>query len=90
VLFEGAYFWLSGTPQIVAYLAGGVMLVTGASRFCPVYKLSGMGPSAASCNRIPQLWIRVAANLILVAAVLGGSYASAVYSRKYFWKTSMP
>jgi len=84
VLFEGAYFWLSGTPQIVAYLAGAVMLVTGASRFCPVYKLSGMGPSAASCNRIPQLWIRVAANLILVAAVLGGSYASAVYSRKIF------
>ena len=82
VLFEGAYFWLSGTPQILAYMAGGVMLVTGASRFCPVYKFIGMGPSEASCNRIPELWIRVVAGLTLVATLLGGSYASAVYSRK--------
>lgn len=84
VLFEGAYFWLSGTPQILAYLAGAVMLVTGASSFCPLYKVVGMGPSAASCNRMPALWMRVVAVLALVGAVVGGSYASAMFSKKFF------
>ena len=84
VLFEGAYFWLSGTPQILAYLAGAVMLVTGASSFCPIYKVVGMGPSAASCNRMPALWIRVVAVLALVGAVVGGSYACAMFSKKFF------
>jgi hypothetical protein len=84
LLFEGAYFWLSGTPQILAYLAGAVMLVTGASSFCPIYKVIGMGPSAASCSRMPALWIRVVAVLALVGAVVGGSYASAMFSKKFF------
>jgi hypothetical protein len=83
-LCEGAYFWLSGTPQILAYLAGAVMLVTGASSFCPIYKVIGMGPSAASCSRMPALWIRVVAVLVLVGAVVGGSYASAMFSKKVF------
>jgi hypothetical protein len=84
LLFEGAYFWLSGTPQILAYLAGAVMLVTGASSFCPIYKVVGMGPSVASCNRMPALWIRVVAVMALVGAVVGGSYASAMFSKKFF------
>lgn len=84
VLFEGAYFWLSGTPQILAYLAGAVMLVTGASSFCPIYKVVGLGPSAASCNRMPAVWIRVVAVLALMGAVVGGSYASAMFSKKFF------
>ena len=84
VLFEGAYFWLSGTPQILAYLVGAVMLVTGASSFCPLYKVVGMGPSAASCSRLPALWIRVVSVLALVGAVVGGSYASAMLTKKFF------
>ena len=84
LLFEGAYFWLSGTPQILAYLAGAVMLVTGVISFCPIYKVVGMGPSAASCNRMPALWIRVVAVLALVGAVVGGSYASAMFTKKFF------
>lgn len=84
MLFEGAYFWLSGTPQILAYFAGAVMLVTGASSFCPIYKVMGVGPSAASCSRMPALWIRVVAVLALVGAVVGGSYASAMFSKRFF------
>jgi hypothetical protein len=38
VLIEAAFFWLSGLPQILAYLAGAVMLVTGASSFAPFTK----------------------------------------------------
>jgi hypothetical protein len=84
LLFECAYFWQSGTPQILAYLAGAVMLVTGVISFCPIYKVVGMGPSAASCSRLPALWIRVVSVLALVGAVVGGSYASAMFTKKFF------
>lgn len=84
LLFEGAYFWMSGTPQILAYLAGAVMLVTGVISFCPIYKVVGMGPSEASCSRLPALWIRVVSVLALVGAVVGGSYASAMFTKKFF------
>lgn len=84
VLLEAGFFWLSGVPQLLAYLAGAVMLVTGASSFCPIYKVIGIGPSAASCSRMPALWVRVVAVLVLLGAVVAGSYASAVFSRKFF------
>jgi hypothetical protein len=84
VLLEAGFFWLSGVPQLLAYLAGAVMLVTGAISFCPIYKLIGVGPSAASCSRMPALWVRVVAVLVLLGAVMAGSYASAVFSRKFF------
>jgi hypothetical protein len=50
VLFEAAYFWLSGTPQILAYGVGAVMLLTGSSRICPMYKVMGVGASDAACS----------------------------------------
>jgi hypothetical protein len=84
VLLETGFFWLSGVPQMLAYLAGAVMLVTGASSFCPIYKVIGVGPSAASCSRMPALWVRVVAVLVLLGALVAGSYASAVFSRKFF------
>ncbi len=84
VLLEAGFFWLSGVPQLLAYLAGAVMLVTGAISFCPIYKVIGVGPSAASCSRMPALWVRVVAVLVLLGAVMAGSYASAVFSRKFF------
>jgi hypothetical protein len=84
VLLEAGFFWLSGVPQLLAYLAGAVMLVTGASSFCPIYKVIGVGPSAASCSRMPALWVRVVAVLVLLGALVAGSYASAVFSRKFF------
>jgi hypothetical protein len=84
VLLVAGFFWLSGVPQLLAYLAGAVMLVTGAISFCPIYKLIGVGPSAASCSRMPALWVRVVAVLVLLGAVVAGSYASAVFSRKFF------
>jgi hypothetical protein len=84
VLLEAGFFWTSGVPQLLAYLAGAVMLVTGAISFCPIYKVIGVGPSAASCSRMPALWVRVVAVLVLLGAVMAGSYASAVFSRKFF------
>jgi hypothetical protein len=84
VLFEAAYFWLSGKPQILAYGVGVVLLVTGASSICPAYKMLGVGASEATCRLQPAMWIRVVAVLALLGAIAGGSYASAFFSRKFF------
>lgn len=83
-LFEAAYFWLSGTPQILAYGVGGVMLVTGASSICPIYKVLGIGASQAACSLQPALWIRVLGILALLGAIVGGSYGSDFLTRKMF------
>ena len=56
VLFEAAFFWLSGTLQILAYGAGAVMLVTGAISFCPIYKVLGLNFSTANANLQSSLW----------------------------------
>jgi hypothetical protein len=83
-LFEAAYFWLSGTPQILAYGVGGVMLVTGASSICPIYKVLGVSASQAACSLQPSLWIRVLAVLALLGAIVGGIYGSDFLTRKMF------
>ena len=84
VLFEAAYFWLSGTPQILAYGVGAVMLLTAASRICPMYKVMGVGGSDAACSVQPSLWVRVLAVLALLGAIVGGCYGSDFLSRKMF------
>ena len=39
VLLQLAYFWLAGPWQIAAGIAGGVLIVTAAMRFCPIYRI---------------------------------------------------
>ena len=84
LLFELAYFWLAGGWQIGAYVAGGVMVLTALIRFCPVYKLLGIGTTQGSKEEnIRGKW----AGLFLVALVLflaGASYASNFFTRKLF------
>ena len=84
LLFEAAYFWLSGTPQILAYGVGAVMLFTAASRICPMYKVMGVGGSDAACSVQPSLWVSVLAVLALLGAIVGGCYGSDFLSRKMF------
>ena len=84
LLFEAAYFWLSGTPQILAYVVGAVMLLTAASRICPIYKVMGVGGSDAACSLQPSSWVRVVAVLALLGAIVGGCYGSDFLSRKMF------
>ena len=84
VLFEAAYFWLSGTLQLLAYGVGAVMLLTAASRICPMYKVMGVGGSDAACSLQPSLWVRVLAVLALLGAIVGGCYGSDFLTRKMF------
>ena len=84
VLFEAAYFWFSGTLQLLAYGVGAVMFLTGASRICPMYKVMGVGGSDAACSVQPSLWVSVLAVLALLGAIVGGCYGSDFLSRKMF------
>lgn len=81
VLFEAAFFWLATPWSWAAYAAGGVMLLTGALRSCPLYSLLGV----PACGAKPACRLcRIAAVLALAVAVVGGSYASHVLTRKQF------
>ena len=84
ILLELAYFWLSGSWQIGAYVAGGIMLATAAIRFCPLYRIFGISSAGASSAK-PWGWLKTGlAWVLLIAVIAGGSYASHFFSRKVF------
>ena len=76
------YFWLASPLSWLAYAAAAVMLVTAALRFCPIYKLLGLAPGAEG-KRTGTIGIAIAA-LVLFVIAIGGSYASAFFTRKIF------
>ncbi|MBK7469601.1 MAG: DUF2892 domain-containing protein [Betaproteobacteria bacterium] len=82
-LVELAYFWLAGAWQIVAYLAGTVLVVTAAIRFCPLYRVLGIDTGHGAATR-PGKAVLAAAWLLLIAVAVGGSYASGFFTRKLF------
>ncbi len=77
------YYWLAGPSSWLAYVAAFIMFATAAFRFCPIYKLLGIGPSAAKDKPTGALGL-VLAVIVLAALVAGGSYASAFLTRKFF------
>jgi hypothetical protein len=80
VLLEAAFFWLAGLVQGLAYAAGVVLIATGALRFCPLYRILGIGRAAQKSGVVVQ----VMGALTLLATLVGGSYASAFFTRKAF------
>jgi hypothetical protein len=83
VLLEAAIFWLAGTAQWLALGCGALLLVTGVSRFCPVYRLLGIGAGSSAAQ--PRSGVASAVSVVLLlAALAGGSYASVFFSRKVF------
>jgi Protein of unknown function (DUF2892) len=80
-LLQLAVFWLQGTGQIAAYGAAAVMLATAALRFCPIYRVLGIGSGPTGA---PSMVWRAVAGLVLLAALAGGSYASVFFSKKFF------
>jgi Protein of unknown function (DUF2892) len=83
VLLELAYFWLAGSWQIAGYVAGAVMVATAAMGFCPIYKILGIGTTSKSAAAPSTALVSIAV-VVLVGVVVGGSYASAFFSRKLF------
>jgi len=82
VALELAFFWLAGGLQIAAYVVGAVLLVTALLRFCPLYKLVGIGTSGIKKGFGKGM--DAFAILLLVAVLAGGSYASIFFTRKLF------
>jgi hypothetical protein len=82
VLLELAFFWLGSGWQIAAYVAGAILLATSALRFCPLYKVFGL--STASGANGPGKTLITGGAILLLAVVVGGSYASMFFSRKIF------
>ena len=82
-LLEAAAFWLGGTQSLIAYTFAAIMLITGAWRFCPLYRVLGMGAQRAPSTHT-VLAIRIAAIALLLVLVLGGSYGSYFFTRKMF------
>jgi hypothetical protein len=83
VAIELAVFWLTGNWQLVAYGVGAVLVLTAASRFCPLYRTIGI----STCGVSDKAWgsgAKTMAAVLLLTAVAGGSYASLFFTRKVF------
>lgn len=83
VLAQLGFFWLSGPGQWAAYAAAFILAGTAWVRFCPIYRMLGIGTAQFSVGKISRLW-RVLGALALLALLVGGSYGSAFFSRKFF------
>jgi hypothetical protein len=77
------FFWLSGAWQWTAYAASVVMLATAALNFCPLYRLLGINTRSANTLSASPMRTGIAW-AVLLATLVGGSYASAFGSRKLF------
>ena len=87
IFLELAVFWLSGTLQIAAYVVGGILVATAAIAFCPLYRVVGIGQGyACATGQRPRMFRIVMAWLILIAEVVGGSFASSFLTSKLFLK----
>lgn len=77
----GAYFWLYGTGQIIAYVIGIIALFTSLSGFCGLYPLLKINTyKGTPANKITVIvWI-------LLIVIAGGimAFASNFFSRKFF------
>ncbi len=83
LLLELGVFWLGGPAQWLALTGALVLLVTGWSGFCPLYRLLGVHTGTAG-TPTPGTGKKLAAWLVLALVLLAGSYASLVASRKIF------
>ncbi len=83
VFIELAVFWLAGAWQISAYLAGSILVLTAASRFCPLYRVLGINSGGLGSPPLGNRRLALAA-VLLLAVLLGGSYASLFFTRKLF------
>lgn len=87
IFLELAVFWLSGVLQIAAYVIGGVLVATAAIAFCPLYRIIGIGQGwVCTAGQRPRMFRMVLAWLVLIAEVVGGSFASSFMTSKLFLK----
>lgn len=80
--FQLAYFWLGGWMAAIFYGLGAVMFITAISGFCPIYKALGLRTNSQPAAP-GKVWLTVAA-LAFIALLIGGSYGSNFFSKKFY------
>lgn len=76
------YFWLASPWSWLAYIVAIILFATAALSFCPLYKVLGLKPvSGATPSSATEMAFTA---LVLAALAVGGSYASAFFTRKFF------
>jgi len=76
-------FWLGGTPQIIAYIVGALMSVTGFMGFCGLYAMLKI----QTCSRNAKpLSVKQLSHLIILFLILliGGGFISNIITKKKF------
>ena len=86
IFLELAFFWVSGAIQVAAYVVGAILVVTAAFGFCPLYRILGIGRRASAAGQRPRVLRIVLAWVLLIAEVVGGSFASSFLTSKFFLK----
>ncbi len=82
-LLQAGFFWLAGIWKTVAYAAGAIMLVTALLRFCPLYRIMGIS-SVGKGTKPPGAVMGILGVVLVLAAAVGGTYASNFFTRKFF------
>jgi hypothetical protein len=83
VLAEVAFFWLSGLIAMVLYGLGLILTATALIGFCPLYKPFGISTLSKDSRGLSK-WGIILAVAVLLAVLIGGSFASEFFSRKIF------
>lgn len=83
ILFLTAFFWLGGFWMYIVFALSLVMLVTGITGFCALYKIFGIDTNK-SFPQVSKKITSIVTLLILVVLGIGGSYASMFFSKKMF------
>ena len=81
ILFLLAYFWLGGTLSIVFYILGIIVLFTAFTGFCLLYKFIGFNTLNLGTSK---KWPKITMIVLLVAVIIGGTYGSIFFTRKFF------
>lgn len=77
-----AYFWLGGVWQTVLYIVAVLMIVTGVTGFCGLYKIIKV--DTKKTFPVNHKVINYSLLVLLIIILIGGSYASMFFTKKIF------
>jgi len=78
-----AYFWLGGTPSLVFYVLGAVVLLTALTGFCAFYKIVNFSTLEKYPNPLNKK-ILYSLAIVLIILPTAGSYYSNFFTKKFF------
>lgn len=83
LLVEAGYFWLAAPSSWLAYAVAAILIVTALLRFCPLYRMIGLGARLPVQGTSSPLRLGLAA-MVIAGVAAGGAYGSIFFTRKLF------